>query len=279
MKKILYHANCVDGMGAALAAWMKFGDDNCEYIPVQYGQPLPNGLDGELVFMLDFSVKHAELKELASRAKMVWVIDHHASAERELSSIESETSNVGVIFNMDKSGAVLAWDYFHKKPVPKLFEYIQDRDLWRFDMQSTNAVHASLQLYTKNFRYLELYIDKPEQIGPDLISTGQAIVDYLDQQSTKIVESETNYATIAEETVPAYSLVGFMISDTLHKALDKHALNPFVVAYFDVKGKRVYSLRSRKGSDVDVGKIAAQYGGGGHKHAAGFTVPLGDIEV
>lgn len=33
-----------------------------------------------------------------------------------------------------------------------------------------------------------------------------------------------------------------------------------------------YSLRSREGG-VDVSEIAKQFGGGGHKHAAGFRLP------
>ena len=32
---VLYHADCLDGFGAAYAAWEKFGD-TAEYIPVQY---------------------------------------------------------------------------------------------------------------------------------------------------------------------------------------------------------------------------------------------------
>jgi len=34
---VLYHANCLDGFGAAYAAWKKFGD-TADYIPVQYGE-------------------------------------------------------------------------------------------------------------------------------------------------------------------------------------------------------------------------------------------------
>ena len=52
--------------------------------------------------------------------------------------------------------------------------------------------------------------------------------------------------------------------------------HPFVVIMFELDGKRVYSLRSHRKSGVDVSKIAAKYGGGGHPNAAGFTVHLDD---
>ena len=38
---VLYHANCPDGFGAALAAWKHFGNE-AEYVPVQYGKEPPD---------------------------------------------------------------------------------------------------------------------------------------------------------------------------------------------------------------------------------------------
>lgn len=45
----------------------------------------------------------------------------------------------------------------------------------------------------------------------------------------------------------------------------------------DVTGAdaRVFSLRSRSYDGLDVAAIAASYGGGGHRNAAGFQMPLG----
>ena len=52
---------------------------------------------------------------------------------------------------------------------------------------------------------------------------------------------------------------------------------PFAAAWFDRgDGKRVFSLRS-SADGADVGAIAKKYGGGGHRHSAGFaqSVDLG----
>jgi len=49
---------------------------------------------------------------------------------------------------------------------------------------------------------------------------------------------------------------------------------PFCVIWHDRDGRRYYSLRSRE-DGADVAAIATSYGGGGHTHAAGFSVPLG----
>jgi nanoRNase/pAp phosphatase (c-di-AMP/oligoRNAs hydrolase) len=48
----------------------------------------------------------------------------------------------------------------------------------------------------------------------------------------------------------------------------------FCMIWHDKEGRRYYSMRSREDS-TDVGAIAVSFGGGGHTHAAGFSVPLG----
>lgn len=49
---------------------------------------------------------------------------------------------------------------------------------------------------------------------------------------------------------------------------------PFAACYWDTPKGRDYSLRSR-GDGADVSEIASLYGGGGHRDAAGFSVPWG----
>jgi hypothetical protein len=36
---------------------------------------------------------------------------------------------------MDRSGAVLSWNFFFpEKPLPRLLSYVQDQDLWRWEV-------------------------------------------------------------------------------------------------------------------------------------------------
>lgn len=44
--------------------------------------------------------------------------------------------------------------------------------------------------------------------------------------------------------------------------------------YWDTPNGRVFSLRSTE-DGPDVSEIAKSYGGGGHKNAAGFQMPIG----
>lgn len=127
VKHVLYHANCYDGFGAAFAAWKKFGDQ-AEYIPVSYGQDAPFILESEGIFIIDFSYPINTLNNLSQIAPVV-VLDHHKTAEEALSPHVGK-DNPKIIFDMNKSGALLAWEYFHPEtPVPLLIKHISDRDL------------------------------------------------------------------------------------------------------------------------------------------------------
>jgi nanoRNase/pAp phosphatase (c-di-AMP/oligoRNAs hydrolase) len=63
-----------------------------------------------------------------------------------------------------------------------------------------------------------------------------------------------------------------MVSDAAHKLAQG---NPFAACYWDTPNGRVFGLRSDE-NGLDVSAIAKNYGGGGHVHAAGFTVSYED---
>lgn len=123
---VLYHANCPDDFCAAWVAHRKLGDD-ADYEPVSYGQPPPD-VRGRTVYILDFSYKRPVMREVLSQAHFVAVLDHHKTAEAELAGIVDEFvlrpdlianplgSHLPIVhFDMDKSGARLAWEHFFPK--------------------------------------------------------------------------------------------------------------------------------------------------------------------
>jgi len=278
--KVLYHANCTDGAGAALAVWMKHGDDGHEYIPVQYGHEPPEGLEGSDVVMVDFSYKKEQIRDLASIAKSILIIDHHKTAQAELEDVDDgEGCPIETLFDMECSGAVLSWFYFNPdRPLPELFLRIQDRDLWQHRWKESNAITTGLQTHSDWRTWIKLFeTDNDSHQLLVLQSEGRTVMKYLAVQTSKIIKTPPTRWPLTMDTVPVYNLPGFMLSDTLHAALMEYPDAPYAVGYFDLSDKRVYSLRSRSGTDIDVSEIAKNFGGGGHKHAAGFTKPLSDL--
>ncbi|MCP4698775.1 MAG: phosphoesterase [Gammaproteobacteria bacterium] len=273
MKKnlIIYHGNCPDGFGAACAAFRFFQKENadsCDFYPASHGDPPPDCRERD-VYILDFSYMRPLLKNICRIAESVTIIDHHITAQHELAGLEQEENNLNVTFDMEKSGAVLAWEFFHKTPPPRLLLHVQDRDLWRFELEESNDVSAALMSYPYDFSCWFEFIDTPEKIK-DLISEGKAINRYRDQQ-IMYYKKKAVLGMIAGYQVPIVNTPRTIVSDLLGELANEH---PFAAGYQDEGTKRKWSLRSRGAGGVDVSQVAQQFGGGGHRNASGFTTVL-----
>jgi oligoribonuclease NrnB/cAMP/cGMP phosphodiesterase (DHH superfamily) len=261
----IYHGGCDDGFGAAFAIWKRDGDA-VTYHPGVYGEAPPDvtGLD---VAIVDFSYKRSIMAELATKAKSILVLDHHKTAEAELAGLSDEWPNVRVEFDMARSGAVMAWEYFHPlKPVPSFFLYLQDRDLWIKKLPGVDDFTAALRSYKKDF---QVWNGLFKGNLPSLITEGHAIQRYY----RTLVDSAKGHAyfrEIAGYRVPVVNASLFMASEVAGELAEGH---PFAAVYAESDTRVMWSLRSRAPDGADVSEVAKRFGGGGHKHAAGFSEP------
>lgn len=256
---VLYHANCTDGFGSAFAASLALGD-SAEYIPVCYGDPLPD-VRGHVVLMLDFSVPREQAIQLNEDSLGLHIIDHHVTAQAALEGLPYAH------FDMTKSGAVLTFEHFFPgQPVPKLFQYIQDRDLWQWELPNSREVSAGLYVIERDFDTWARHLHNVQ----DLIEIGNIAIAVEERQIIKAIEPDKITSIIIDgHAVP-------MVNTTVHISEIGNRLSmaaPFAVMYFDTAEFRVFSLRSSE-TGVDVSAIAKKFGGGGHKHAAGFRLPV-----
>ena len=268
MIKVIYHANCSDGFCAAFLFWQKYGD-KAEYIPFHYGVPLE--LDkfnkGDIVYIVDFSFNQPTLLELAENVASVTVLDHHKTAKEDLDH-DNWPVNVSVEFDMNRSGARMAWDYLHsEEEPPKIVQYVQDRDLWKFELPQSKAVNAYLQALPFEFEEWEQLFkieDKWLISDGSVVQMGKAILMKLKQQIDLAVKHGVRCKLGKYKPYAVNSTVNFSeVAGELAKKGD------FGVAWFvRSDGKYQYSLRSE--GTFDVSKIAKEFGGGGHRNAAGF---------
>ena len=283
MNFCLYHENCFDGMAAAWAVWRARPD--WTFIPVNYGQAPPdleNIAAGEQqgveqVAIVDFSYPAEILRELAEVADHVLVLDHHKTAQEDLESFEHP--DVSIVFDMDRSGAMLAWDHFHPHASPyKVIEYVQDRDLWRWQLEDTREVNAWLRTHelgdmeTFNAAAVKLQTYEGYQ---GAVAAGKAIL-IAQQQAVEIAKGSVQYLTVAGHgRIPVVNscLYQSEIGSELART------HPFsLVWYLDRDGMVRHSLRSTD-EGLDVGRIARIWGGGGHRKAAGFISKPHDSPV
>ena len=252
---VMYHAECSDGFGAAWALWKKF--PSARFIPVKHGNSPPAGIAGRHVVIVDFSYPRETLEAMARETAGLQVLDHHITAEKALAGLPF------AYFDQKKSGAVLAWEWAHTEPAPWLLQYIQDKDLWDWALPASREINAALASYPYNFHVW----DELRQVT--LEAEGRAILRYENELVGKIAV-EAALVSFHNETVPAVQSA--VLTSQLGERLS--AGYPFCVIWHDRDGRRYYSLRSRE-DGADVAAIATSYGGGGHTHAAGFSVPLG----
>jgi len=218
---------------------------------------------GADVTLVDFSYKRDTLLELKERHPHLMVIDHHKTAEEDLAGLENTH------FDMEHSGAVLAWHYWHgREPVPKLLLYVEDRDLWKKELPESEEFTAGLRSFEKDFEVWDSLVRG--DVYQLLTQDGRAILRYINQQVDHIVNSKARWGKVKEYVVPMVNSP-ILQSEIAHKLCKVEQGCPFAVVYHDRSdGLREFSLRSLPGFDVS--EVAKVMGGGGHENAAGFTV-------
>ncbi|MCX9587137.1 phosphohydrolase [Vibrio cholerae] len=266
----IYHANCCDGMGAAWVVHKAINEnDDVEFIAASYQGDIPDVKDAHVI-IVDFSFKQEQMREIAKQANSVLVIDHHKTAQAELIPL-IEQGIINGVFDMEKSGAMLAWNYFFpNEDPPRLIEHIQDRDLWKFELVGTREIQAALYSYPME---LELWDELMETDTGKLYLEWVAIDRAHKKNVNGLVEFCSYQSSIAGFLVPTLNC-NYMFASDAGNILAKDA--QFSATYQETEGYRKYSLRSVDGG-MDVSEIASKFGGGGHKHAAGFKIAIEDL--
>ncbi len=297
---VIYHANCADGF---TAAWAVRQAMDADFHAGVHGEAPPD-VAGRDVILVDFSYPRAQLVDMAQVARSILVLDHHKSAEAELRSGEVKVGTIGqaglkgarivrldnlpdareawlhyeetatvldgvvcAFFDMDRSGAGIAWDFFHPgKARPALIDHVEDRDLWRFALHGTREIQSALFSYPYRFEVWDELMQAPVF---ELYQQGLCIERKHHKDVAELVAVAKRQMVIGHYEVPVASLPYTLASDAGHLMAQGQ---PFAACYYDKAVGRVFSLRSAD-DGVDVSEVAKLYGGGGHARAAGFTVP------
>lgn len=261
---VLYHGNCTDGFGAAWAAWNKFGD-NAEYRGVRLDVAPEDDFAGKEVYMLDFTYEKKYLSNFVSKNKKVVAIDHHITNEG-LMNMATEH-----LYNISHSGAVLAWTYFHPdKKIPKILEYVEDSDIGKFKLPFIKELWMYIDLFDFNFNVWNKLAGDFEDADKleEYIKIGGVLLKYRDRTVERLISVHAKpvnfkgFTAYAVNSRAFHSEVGMRLAERFP---------PVAIVWGEESDSRIHiSLRSD--GTVDVSQIAAEFGGGGHKKAAGFYV-------
>lgn len=301
MKKIIcYHHNDHDGIVAAAVVaeyWRGSKDVELDFRMVDYSCDLRlddiNERDIHEIFFLDYSfsgtknyeslINLYERFKAAGKGERVYWIDHHKS------SINLDIPGISGYRNSKYCGAVLTWLYFNASGVtsrsvidrdmelskvphfPVFLKYIDDYDCWKKQFPETNDIHYGFNTIDPLDPVFHTLLGNDNEKALDLIKqyemVGNGVQRYLEFENK-------NYHV---------DMYGFEVCFCGHKAfalnrkgnslmfgdlVDKYDI---VIPFYYNGSTRLwnYSLFTKR-DDLDVEELAARFGGGGHKQAAGF---------
>lgn len=289
-----YHGACLDGTTAAWVVSKKFPD--VVTIEAFYQEPVKEypGKD-DTVIIVDFSYPYDEMVKIIDSCKEVIHIDHHVPA---FETIERLVLKYGVVdkyhpvFNESFSGAGLAWKHFFNKEgdvgtFPKIVQYVQDRDLWKFNLPESKHFTMGLAELTKSGEGLDLKFDitKWDTYNEDegiskCIQVGEAAEKYLNFIMKKQILDTWKMITVDIAGVPMTFPVSELIdlehrSEQANMMLNDDLDLDFVGVWKKIPKENVIKVRfcSRPGG-MNVSIIAKHFGGGGHLNAASAVIDI-----
>ncbi|MBU0511332.1 MAG: hypothetical protein KKD28_03050 [Chloroflexi bacterium] len=273
MQTLCLHHNDADGRASAAIVRRALGAD-VQLYEMDYGNflPLEQVLVSEQIIVVDFSLPREDMQRLAAYHQFTW-IDHHKSAIDELAEIASEWPGIR---DTREAACVLTWKYFFPdQPIPRAIVLIGDRDIWRWaeaDTGSFNEGLHQLNTHPRNDKFWVPLLDNDTKTVSRIIAQGEILREARLREIHRSITScgfpvsFEGYPTLAVNLHGSGDIgqqirnMGYRIAYCYMDSVQNGRLTTFVTLY---------------SAEVDVSKIACQFGGGGHAGAAGFHFERG----
>lgn len=292
MDLVIYHKSCPDGWCSAFIANKRYPE--AELLCLDHGvEPPYEKVAGKDVLVVDFSWRTREINDrLAKSAKSFQILDHHLTAQAVLADADY------AVFDMNRSGAGLAWDYLFGKDSPLLkdeplpykpeyahdqsvwmvnrpfyVDFVEDRDLWRHKLPNSKEVNAYIMSLSHT---IDVWSTLDVIDAADAIELGRGAVAQINHYVEKMIEHrQIGYMMVKQDEFRKLS-VAIVNAPYMNISEVGHELTKFAdigMGYFE-RGDGIIQFSLRSVGDIDVSVIAKAYGGGGHKNAAGFQLSL-----
>lgn len=310
--KFFYHSNCFDGFGSyyffrryvedfknSTMKGVTVSYYSSGYEPESQEKILANIEKHDAVIFADYCPSEETIIELVKRHVKFLILDHHATAAEKCLKIpdfnnsSTNLSNMAYfmeiakkssyywcakVFDTNRSGTTIVWDFLHHNSKafedkrPNLANYIEDRDLWRFKLNSSKLVNDYIQ--TNPFTY-EAYDRLRNELDTTDLETiafyGGLIGREKEKTVSTITDNKVKVLTYKNLTVGLFNNSSHWSETGNHILSTKPEVQVSIGVMFNfVKKTVMFSLRSRP--DLDCSVLAVAWGGGGHRSAAGVEV-------
>lgn len=265
-----------------------------DFIGYNYGDPIPDLSEYDKVIMCDISFPKEEMRKLFDYTDLIW-IDHHVSAIKDNWAIVDEVEG---LLDINFAACELTWQYFFpNEPMPEIV-----RLLGRYDCFGSRGTDEEIKVlefqygartvisnYEEAYQWLKENIDFGIKTASHIHKLGEAIYSYLCSEARQTYKNgfEINLGTRYIGSVdPISNSEDVQVHKFPYKfiCINRERFNPInfgidchkdgydgVACFHYANGMWNFSLYNDNG-EVDCSIIAKQFGGGGHKGAAGFRI-------
>ena len=294
---IAYHKatpiyDCPDGICAAWITATALGKENCELVGMVHEkndaysiESLPFDPVGKNIVMLDFSYPAWLMQYIAGKAESFLCLDHHETRQKDIGSINGFSDRVLGVYSPNEvdCGATLTWKHFHgekEKPWFLTATFAGDTGAFGYYDQECPMLEAittqmsailegkhGAETFEVFDQLLDMNIFEVQNAGESLLK------ERNDATEVELKTTQLEWVEIAGCKVPLLKIQNPFLDKHLAYVGAKLAQDykhSFVVIQGVEPNK--YSLRSHRSSPFHLGKIAERYGGGGHRHAAGYSI-------
>lgn len=269
----IYHIADHDGKGSAAIVKRKFPEIELMGLNHDMEIPYEEIEKHEKVVICDIALPVKYMFELNKKIDLTW-IDHHVSVIDEYNELmkSGEYEPIKGIRKVGTAALVLTWQYFYPDDaLPEGLRLLGLNDIYDLRDRRVRPFEYAVQTYGVNRptdKIWSMLIDGELDIK-QMVEKGNAILSWVRNRNYRLVrgmgfESEyKGFRCICSNMAQGQS--------EFFDSLDNIRDYDFMVNFFMNKKNRwnltFYSYKD----NVDVSKIAAEFGGGGHAKAAGAS--------
>jgi len=268
----IYHLADHDGKGSA--AIVKSVYPEVEFMPLNHDTEInyKEIEKHEKIIICDIALPLEYMFELNAVKDLIW-IDHHLSVIEEYEQkIKEGHAPIRGIRQVGTAAIILTWNYFYpKKKVPLGIKLLGLNDVFDLQDKRVRPFEYAMQSLGVNKPgepiWAQLIADEVE-INP-MVEKGRAILSYIHNRNYRLSRAQAfvtefdGLRCICANIAQGYS--------EFYDSLDDIKEYDVMINFFMNK-KNCWNLSFYTAKDdVDVSKLAAKFGGGGHAKAAGAS--------
>lgn len=269
----IFHIADHDGKGSA--AIVKNLYPEAELFGLNHDMDIPYDLieRHDKIVICDIALPVQYMFELSEKIDFTW-IDHHVSVINEYEELlaNGKYKPIKGVRKVGTAAIVLTWEYFHPdEPLPEGVRLLGLNDIYDLRDRRVRPFEYAMQVNGINKPTDKIWKDVFEgniDIN-DMVEKGNAILRWVKHRNYRLVRSmafESEYE--GKRCICSNMSQG---QSEFFDSLENRKDYDFMVNFFMNK-KNLWNLAFYTAkSDVDVSKIASQFGGGGHAKAAGAS--------